>query len=345
MHFTHKIFLLFFAFCHLALFTYAQFDTTAVASQITRSTEKFGKDIAFVLYKDNKVVYKKELGSFSIKTPQPIGATSQWLTAALVLTFLQEGKISLDDKIASYLPEFSKTFKSYITLRQCLTNFTGIKSEQGVARLLQKNKFKSLEEEVQNFALKRDIETNAGTEFSYSNVGYNIAGRVLEVVSRRSFDRLMQERIIRPLAMRNTTFANEDYNDAVNPSTGAKSTALDLSNFLAMLLNNGSFNNKEILTAESIALLHTIQANDNQIKYAPQQLSGLSYTTGEWVLNSNAQGKAEVVTVPSLQGIWPVVDLCRGYAFVLFTRQSDDLNRDVFLNIKNTIDEQIPCTR
>lgn len=329
------------ALCILSFQTASsQIDTTAIADRLMRSREKLGKDIAFVLYKNGKIVYKKEIGKLTIKTPLPIGASSQWLTTALVLTFVQEGKLSLDDKVSTYLPIFTKYYKGYITIRQCLTHFTGIQSEQRITKLLQKNKFHTLEEEVNEFASKRDIQTNAGTEFRYSNVGFNIAARVLEVISKKTFDRLIQDRIIRPLAMKNTTFSNENYNDALNPAIGAKSSAADFTNFLAMLLNKGTFNNRPILTESSVSLMHTLTTEASQVKYAPAPVSRLSYALGEWILETNAHGKATVVAVPSLQGTWPMIDLCRGYACVIFTNElPGEQNRNLYMDIKATIDD------
>jgi CubicO group peptidase (beta-lactamase class C family) len=321
--------------------TFSQYDTTAISDKLIRSKEKLGKDVAFILYKNGKIAYKKETGKLNIKTPVPIGASSQWLTTALVMTFVQEGKLSLDDKISTYLPIFTKYYKGFITIRQCLTNYTGIQSEQGMAKLLQKNKFHSLEEEVNEFASRRDIQTNSGSEFRYSNVGFSIAGRVLEVISRRTFDRLMQDRITRPLAMKNTTFTNENYNDAINPGIGAKSSALDFTNFLAMLLNKGTFNNKQVLTESSVALLHTITTEATQVKYAPPPVAGLSYGLGQWVLETDAQGKASAVAVPSLHGPWPMLDLCRGYACVIFTSNTDEQNKNVYMDIKATVDDVV----
>ncbi|MCW3115101.1 MAG: hypothetical protein JWR18_3497 [Segetibacter sp.] len=321
---------------------FSQIDTTAISDKLIRSKEKLGKDIAFILYKNGKIAYKKEIGKLNIKTPVPIGASSQWLTTALVLTFIQEGKLSLDDKVSTYLPIFTKYYKGYITIRQCLTNFTGVQSEQGIAKLLQKNKFHSLEEEVNEFASRRDIQTNSGSEFRYSNVGFNIAGRVLEVISRKTFDRLMQDRITRPLAMKNTTFTNENYNDAINPATGAKSSAADFINFLAMILNKGTFNNKQVLTESSVELLHTLSTEASQIKYAPAPVAGLNYGLGEWILEANAQGKPGSVAVPSLQGPWPMIDLCRSYACVIFTNEiAADQNRNLYMDIKATIDDVV----
>jgi len=334
------------AFFFVLLFTFqnsfAQFDTSALSAKLSHAKERFGKDVAFMLYKDGKVLYKKEIGNLNIKTPVAIGASSQWLTAALVMIFVQEGKLTLDDKVSTYLPVFTKYYKSYITIRQCLTNATGIQSELGIGKLLQKNKFHSLEEEVEDYASKRDIRTNAGTEFRYSEVGFNIAGRVLEVISKKAFDRLMQDRLLRPLAMKNTTFTNENYNDAVSPATGATSSAADFINFLSMLLNKGSFNNKQILTESSIATLHGLSAEANQLKFTPVIDAGLNYATGEWILETNAQGKASSLAVPSLVGTWPMIDLCRNYAAVIFTKQlTGEQNRNIYMDIKATIDETV----
>lgn len=320
--------------------TYSQFDTTALSIKLNQAKEKLGKDVAFILYSNGKVAYKKEIGNFTVKTQVPIGASSQWLTAALVMTFVQEGKLSLDDKVSAYLPIFAQHYKSYITIRQCLTNYTGIQSEQGVAKFLQKNKFKTLEAAVDNFASKREIETNAGTEFRYSNVGYAIAGRVLEVITRKSFDKLMQDRITRPLLMKNTTFTSENYNDAIDPATGARSTAADYINFLSMLLNKGTFNNKPVLTESSVDILHKLSAEASSIKYAPKTVEGLSYGMGEWILERNGQGKTVAATAPSLLGTWPMIDLCRGYACVIVAKDpAGEQDRNIYIDIKATIDK------
>jgi CubicO group peptidase (beta-lactamase class C family) len=322
----------------------AQVDTASLSLKLNRAKDKLGKNVVFLIYKDGKTIYKKESGEFNAKTQQPIGATSQWLTAALVMTFVQEGKISLDDKVSKYLPIFDKYYKGYITIRHCITHYTGIQTEQGVLKLLSKSKYHTLEEEVNDYAAKKEIQTNAGTEFRYSNVGFNIAGRVLEVVSKKNFDRIMRDRILLPSGMKNTTFTSEDYNDAISPATGARSTANDLINFMAMLLNKGTFNNKQVLTESSVAMLHTIQVSPDQMKFIPPTLQGLDYGFGEWILEPNAQGKAGTVGVPSMQGTWPMLDLCRRYACVLFTKESaGEQKRNFYMDLKATIDEGLPA--
>ncbi|HEX8331319.1 MAG TPA: serine hydrolase domain-containing protein [Segetibacter sp.] len=320
---------------------FAQVDTSAISEYLNRQKDKSFKNYAFLLVKDGKPAYKKEVGEFTLKTPQPIGASSQWLTAALVMTFVQEGKISLDDKVSQYIPIFDKYYKGYITIRHCLTHFTGIQSD----KLFQKNKFKTLEEEVNDIASKREILTNAGEESRYSNLGFSIAGRVLEVVSKKSFDRLFIDRIGRPSGMKNTTFANEDYNDAVNPATGAKASALDYTNFLTMLLNKGMFNNKRVLSESSVETLLSLQVENNKIKNVPSLVQGYDYALGAWIMGVDEKSNRSAMTAPSYSGTVPVVDFCRKFAYVILTKDlSSPPNKDFYRNLKEAVDAGIRAT-
>jgi len=322
--------------------SFAQVDTASISAAVERSKKDLGKNVVFMLYKDGKVVMKKESGEFNVKALEPVGAISQWLTTALVLSFVQEGKISLDDKVSDYLPIFSKYYKNYITIRHCLTNNTGIQANESLGKMFGRSKYKSLEEEVNDFASKRDIQTNPGTEFKYSNIGYNIAARVLEVITKRTFDRLMQERITRPVGMKSTTFNSENYNDAINPSGGARSTAQDMINFMAMLLNKGTINNKVVLKPEMVELMHTMTYEASQVKNSSKTTTGWNYGMGEWLWQMGDNGKGIVVSNPSLSGTFPFIDLCRGYAAIVFTKDMSEPALKVFEQIKHVIDDAMP---
>lgn len=336
--FIKTLFAFAFLFCFQSIT--AQVDTSALSWKLNQSKDKLGKNYVFMLYKDGKILYKKENQEFNPKTQQPIGATSQWLTAALVMSFVQEGKIDLDDKVGKYLPIFEKYYKGYITIRHCLTYYTGIKPDN----LFQKSKYHTLEEEVKDYASKKEIETNAGTESRYSNIGFNIAGRVLEVISKRSFDRLMLEIITRPCGMKNTTFANEDYNQAVSPAIGARSSAADLTNFLAMLLNKGSFNNKPVLSESSVSTLLSLQVTAEKIKNVPAPVQGLNYGLGSWISDISSKGDATAFTAPAYTGTVPVLDICRKYQFVIFTKElSSAPGKDFYLSLKAIVDESLPA--
>ena len=247
---------------------------------ITQKQKLLGKDFVVMLWqKDDTLVYKKELGDFTSKTQAPIASCSKWLTAALVMTFVDEGKLSLEDKITKWLPEFEKYGKNFITIRMCLSHMTGIRSEPiSILKLIERKKFSSLEEEVNSFAAK-DIQANPGEEFRYSNIGLNIAGRILEIISKKRFDVLARQRLFVPLQMRRTSFSSLDAS-AVNPSGGAYSSPEDYMHFLVMLLNKGIFNGNRILSENSVNEMLTLQTRLAQVRYAPKAAEGYNYTLG-----------------------------------------------------------------
>src|SRR6476619_3850153 len=120
---------------------------------LNQNQKSLGNDIVTLIWTDT-IAFKKEMGELTTKSELPLAGASQWLTAALVLKLVDEGRLSLDDKVSTYLPIFEK------------------------------KKFGSLQEEVE-FLAKKEIQTNPGTEFRYSNMGPEIAGRVAEVVMKK----------------------------------------------------------------------------------------------------------------------------------------------------------------
>jgi len=293
-----------------------------------------GKDLVVMLWTDT-LQYKTELGDFNSKTVAPIASCSKWLTAALLMQFVDEGKLSLDDKVSKYLPIFESYGKSYITIRHCLSHMTGI---EGDRNFLQRKKFSSLEEEIESF-VKKEIKENPGVEFRYSNIGLNIAGRVLEVISKKKFDMLIKQKLFGPLGMRQTTFSNVDMS-APNPSGGAKSTADEYMNFLVMLLNNGMYKGKRILSEASVAELRKMQTTPSSIKYAPRSAEGFGYALGSWVIEEDGKGAATSLASPGLFGTWPMIDWKRGYAVIFFVKSFlGEQKADAYMELKKVIDK------
>jgi CubicO group peptidase (beta-lactamase class C family) len=315
-------------FCRPA---FAQSDFSAVDQLFKQNQKALGNNFVALVWKDGKILYQKQGGTdFTPKTTAPIGSSGNWLTAALVMTFVDEGKLSLDDRVSQYIPLFSKYSKSYITIRHCLTNTTGIKAEG-------KTKFESLEEEINSYASHRDIVANPGTEFYYSYVGPNIAARVLEIITKKSFDRLIQERITRPLKMRGTSFNNEE-GGALNPAGGARSTANDYINFLSMLLNKGVFEGKRILSEKAVDELEASQFGAVPVKSAPKALQGVHYSLGAAITESAASGVSNVLACPNTMGTIPYIDKCRNYAAILIVAKPEEEKKPLYQSLKNLVD-------
>lgn len=323
---------------------FSQYNFSDLDQAIQAKQKLLGKDFVVMLWKKgDTLIYKKEIGEFNSKTQAPIASCSKWLTAALVMQFVDEGKLSLDDKISQWIPEFARYGKNYITIRHCLSHFTGVEEEtKFFKKLMQRSKYASLEEEVNSFA-RKEIRTNPGTDFWYSNTGLNIAGRVLEVISKKNFDVLAKQKLFNPMTMRRTSFSSVDAS-AVNPSGGASSTPDDYMKFLVMLMNKGKYGGKQILSEASVDQLMQIQTKPELIKYAPKSATGYNYALGSWVIEER-DGKATTLASPGLFGTWPMIDFCRGYAYLVFVKNFLGEERaDAHLELKALVDQQIKPT-
>lgn len=321
---------------------HAQYDFSGVDKLLEANKKLLGNNVVALVWKDGKIVYQKEIGTdFTAKTQAPIASASKWITAATIMTLVDQGKLDLDDPVSKYIPELEKYMKGYITIRQCLSHTTGIDGEKnGLGKLLERRKFESLADEAKAIAAK-EISNNAGKEFAYGSSGLNLASRVAEIVSKKDFVRLVQERITRPLKMRATSFQNESGNSP-NPSGGAQSSALDYMNFMTMILNKGMFEGKRILSEAAIAEMQKNHFPGLPIKYTPKVAEGFEYGLGEWIQEKDAQGNATVISSPGLFGTWPYIDKCRGYAAIIFVKSIlSEQKKDVYQQFKEIVDQQI----
>jgi CubicO group peptidase (beta-lactamase class C family) len=319
----------------------AQLNFTELGAKLEASKSALGGKAVLLVYKDGKIVFEKSVGEFTAKTQAPIAASTQWLTAALVMSYIDEGKLSLDDKVSKFLPIFSKYSKGYITIRDCLTHLTGIEGPSigSIKDMSNPKKFSTLDEIVNDIASSKEILSNPGLVFRFNNIGFTIVARVLEVMNKRGFEQMMAERITRPLLMRTTNFFSYT---VINPAGGAQSSANDYMNFLSMLLNGGVFNGKRILSEAAIETMMKSSSTQGMIKETPAILEGKNYAVGQWVFGTDENGKTTTVACPGLFGTWPLIDYCRKYALLVFTPgDSSSENKELMASFKALIDDQI----
>jgi CubicO group peptidase (beta-lactamase class C family) len=319
----------------------AQLNFTELGGKLEASKAELGGKAVLLVYKDGKIVFEKNVGEFTPKTQAPIAASTQWLTAALVMSYVDEGKLSLDDKVSKFLPIFSKYSKGYITIRDCITHLTGVEGPSigSLKDMSNSKKFSSLDELVNDIASSKEILSNPGLVFRFNNIGFTIAARVLEVLNRRGFEQMMAERITRPLLMRSTNFFSYT---VINPAGGAQSSAYDYMNFLSMLLNGGVFNGKRILSEAAIETMSKASSTQGMVKETPAILEGKNYAVGQWILGTDENGKTTTVACPGLFGTWPLIDYCRKYAFLIFTPgEAAAEKKELMASFKAIIDNQI----
>jgi CubicO group peptidase (beta-lactamase class C family) len=331
--------LIFLLLLQSSLSVHAQPDWNAVKAKMTANAKELEEEFVFVLSTADSTLLSMESKTFTAKSQAPVFLSSQWLTAALLFKLAEEGKLSIDDPVQKFLPEFGKYFKGYITIRHCLSQMTGIEPKERSLTGGLRKKYNTLEEEV-NELVKLNIRTKPGTECWYStSVGINIAGRVAEVVTKKKFDILIKSKLLTPLGMRRTSFTDLS-GGALDPSAGAQSTADDYLKFLRMLLNKGKVNQLPFLTEASVKDLLQLQASASKVVYNPIGEQRLGYAHGAWVLD-NDNGTPVALCAPGLYGGWAMVDTCRGYAYLVITKNKlKDEKADLHFEIKALIDRQ-----
>ena len=147
-----------------------------------------------------------------------IASQSKPITCAALMILVDEGKVSIDDPVSKYLPEFKNQWlaveqdaehvllkkpKQPVTVRHILSHTSGMpfksELEQPTLDLL------PLRDAVRSYAMT-PLQTEPGTKYQYSNAGINTGGRIIEVVSGMSYEDFLDKRLFGPLGMKDTTF-------------------------------------------------------------------------------------------------------------------------------------------
>jgi len=151
-----------------------------------------------------------------------IASMSKPMTAAAVMILVDEGKLTLDDPVEKFLPEFKdlwlaaergkehmllKRPKRPIAVRDLLTHTSGLVHFLEVENPSSKHfELLPLKVATQYYALT-PLQAEPGSKWQYSNAGMNTVGRVIEVVSGIPYEEFMSRRMFEPLGMRDTTFS------------------------------------------------------------------------------------------------------------------------------------------
>ena len=116
---------------------------TYSVNDMTRRQKMVGKYIARRQQKD------ADFSDYTMSYRQPIASCSKWYSAALIMTFVDEGKLNLSDTVGKYLPVLSQHGKGGITVRQCLSHLTGINEPPLKESLKEIRNVASMDEAIQ----------------------------------------------------------------------------------------------------------------------------------------------------------------------------------------------------
>lgn len=176
---------------------------------------------------------KDGYGTFTTETTSEIASITKLFTGILFAQFVEQGIIGIDDPVGKYLTEFPLTGPRALTLRHCFTHTSGFYGHglfDGVHNPWLENSLADV--------IKYDT---VGTRHNYNGMGYDLAGKVMEVVSGKSVFTLFQEYLYEPLGMKNTIHE-------WNLGYSVHSTAHDLAKVAQLLLNKGSYGNQQFFS-------------------------------------------------------------------------------------------------
>ena len=225
----------------LFVFTVVAFLSTAISAQVPdklkvvagadRAFEKFTKTYAgpapgcaAAVSLNGDVVFEKAFGLAELEhnvpnTPQTIfesGSVAKQFTAAAVVLLQQDGKLSLDDPVRKYIPELPD-YGAPLTIRHLLNHTAGLRDWGTVLSLTGAGRGERVISQDLAFDIithQRALDFTPGSEYSYSNSGYNLAAIIVERVSKQNFPAFVEERLFKPLGMKNSSW-RDDYQRVV----------------------------------------------------------------------------------------------------------------------------------
>jgi CubicO group peptidase (beta-lactamase class C family) len=198
-------------------------------------------------------------------------------TTAAIMILFDEKKIDLDERLVTYIPTFNGGEKDRVTIRQLLTHTSGLPAGRDLWRITQSPL------EARAAVVGTSLEARPGTRYIYSDLGADLLGLLVEVVSGEPLDKFLDRRVFAPLGMNDTFYRPADslrYRIAPTEVTpprgyplrgevhdenafalggvaghaGLFSTAADLSVFAQMMLNGGEYNGVQIISRPTVEL-------------------------------------------------------------------------------------------
>lgn len=164
-----------------------------------------------VVSRDGEVVFNEAFGMASLELDVPmatdhilrLASVTKQYTAAAILALAEDGKLSLDDPLSKFLPDFPV---GEVTVHQLLNHTSGIKSYTSIEGYMNSERIRkdlTTEELVAVFA-DEPVDFAPGEQWSYNNSGYVLLGAIIEQVTDKPWNEFIRERLLEPLEIEST---------------------------------------------------------------------------------------------------------------------------------------------
>jgi CubicO group peptidase (beta-lactamase class C family) len=327
--------------------------------------------IAVAIVKDGKVVHAKGYGVRSLNTRQKvnehtlfgIASNSKAFTVAALGMLVDEGKLTWDDKVTDYIPEF-KMYNPFVTedftIRDLLTHRSGLGLGAGDLMFWPDSNNFTKKDIIHNLRYLKQ-SSNFRTKYDYDNLLYIVAGEVVAKVSGTSWENFIETRIMQPLDMQESAASfnrvkdktnvidphapvegsvkviRRDWSEVANSAGGIYSNLTDMCKWIIMQMNNGKYGeglNKKLFSEVVHEEMWTPQTIIPVRGATPYNTHFSAYGLG-WFL-SDVKGYLQATHTGGLAGIVTQVTLLPELklGIIVFTNQQSGA---AFTAVTNTI--------
>ena len=169
-----------------------------------------GPGAAVLVARNGKVLFQQGYGLANLEKKEPItgetkfriGSITKQFTAAAILRLQEMGKLSVQDRLSKYLPEFPRSDE--VTLHHLLTHSSGIHSYTSKPEFLKRVTESVTSEDLIKWIKEDPYDFSPGEQFLYNNSGYFLLGHLVEKISGQSFEDFLQAHFFVPLEMTST---------------------------------------------------------------------------------------------------------------------------------------------
>ena len=243
---------------------------------------------------DQELVWAEGFGFANVEAKTPISPSTKFrmashsklFTATAVMQLRDAGKLRLDDPVSKYLPWFqmkpAEADDPPITIEELLTHNAGLPREAGPH--WSDHEFPNADE-VRKFVASHGAAYPPETRWKYSNLGFTIAGMIVEAVSGEKFNDYVQAHIFSPLGMKDSSIDRDVAGLAIGygrrmpdgsrhkmsfidaramaPATGITSTVEDMAKFVSLQFRKGKPGGPQILSTGALREMHRVRVLEN----------------------------------------------------------------------------------
>lgn len=301
------------------------YDFSQLDRLLTRAGANIPSGLEVMIVQNGQEIYWKQFGRWQKDRRGAIASSTKWFSGAVIMSLVDDGTLSLDDKASRYLPYLTGE-KAAITVRQLMSHTAGFGGEFPLVDHCLGDASTTLDACAQAIA-KMPLKAPPGTAFIYSGAGMQIAGRVAEVASGKDWQSLFRQRVAEPLGLQSTDYEYKGPTQNPRISGGGRSITSDYMRFLRMIAQHGVFEGRRVLSPEAVNVMLSDQTRGATIVESPFQRARIydpraalnRYGIGNWLEDLDENGQTTWNSSPGLTGWTPFIDRSRDLQVVVAT--------------------------